>query len=189
VLNNKKLVAGLAVLAVIVVVVAVWVMRKGGSAVAIDLISLLPDAQKSSRWTDGGGELFSVQDVTLGGETHKAIFAPPLSRIRWKIEVPRRGTLEVFFALREEAWAADGNGAQFRVGVSDGRTYEEYLTETVNPKGRERDRRWMSATIDLSAYEGQLVELNLSTDHGPKNDANDKRNDLAIWGDPKIVGR
>jgi hypothetical protein len=58
----------------------------------------------------------------------------------------------------------------------------------VNPKGRDRDRRWLSATIDLSAYEGQLVELNFNTDPGPPKDAGDSRNDFALWGEPRIIG-
>jgi len=189
VLNNKKIVGALAVLGVLVAVVAIWLMRDGGTPVAIDLIALLPDAAKQAQWSEPGDAPFSVKDVALDGQTHKAIFAPPHSRLRWKIEVPRRGTLEVFFGLREDAWTADGNGVQFRIGVSDGRTYEEYLREVVNPRGRDRDRRWLSATIDLSAYEGQLVEINLNTDPGPPNDAADKRNDFAVWGEPRIVGR
>jgi hypothetical protein len=189
VLNNKKIVAALALLAIVVAVVAFWMLKKGGHAVAVDLVSQLADAQKSTTWTEPGDAPFTVKDVTLEGQTHKAIFAPPFSRIRWKVEVPRRGTLEVYFAVREDAWDAEGNGVQFRAGVSDGRTYEEYLKELVNPKARERDRRWMSATIDLSAYEGQLVEINLNTDPGPPRDDADRRHDFAVWGEPRIVGR
>lgn len=188
-LNNKRLVAALSGLAILVAVVAIWMMRQGGATVVVDLVSLLPDAEKRSTWSEPGDAPFSVKDVTLDGQTHKAIFAPPHSRIRLKLEVPRRGTLEIFFGVREDAWTLDGNGVQFRIGVSDGRTYEEYLREVVNPKGRDRDRRWLSATIDLSAYEGQQVEINLNTDPGPPNDASDMRNDLALWGDPRIAGR
>jgi hypothetical protein len=188
VLNNKKIVAALAVLVIVVAAVAFWMLRKGGREVAVDLVGQLADAQKQTNWHEPGEEPFTVKDVTLEGQTHKAIFAPPFSRIRWKVEVPRRGALEVFFAVREDAWNAEGNGVQFRIGVSDGRTYEEYLREVVNPKARERDRRWMSATIDLSAYEGQLVEINLNTDAGPPKDDTDRRNDFAVWGEPRIVG-
>ena len=188
-LNNKKIVAALAGIAILVAIVAIWMIRKGGTTVAIDLISQLPDAQKVTQWKEPGDAPFAVTDVTLAGETHKAIFAPPHSRIKWKIEVPRRGRLEVYFGVREDAWAADGNGVQFRFGVSDGRTYEEYLREVVNPKGRDRDRRWLSASFDVSAYEGQLVEIILNTDPGPPRDDADKRNDFAVWGEPRIIGR
>ena len=187
-LKNTKLVAGLIVLTVAVIVALIFYSQRGGERVAIDLLAQLGDAQKTSRWTQTTEPLFNVKDITIAGQAHKAIFAPPHSRIRFKIEVPRRGTLEIFYALREDAWQADGDGAQFRVAVSDGRTYEEYLKEVVNPKNRDRDRKWLAASIDLSAYEGQMVEIILNTDPGP-GDAKDNRNDFCLWGDPKITGR
>jgi len=188
VLKNTKLVAGVIVVAVLIVIVAIWNSRRGGERVTIDLLAQLGDAQKGSQWTQTTETPFGVSDVTIAGKTHKAIFAPPFSRIKFKVEVPRRGTLEVFYALREDAWSADGDGAQFRIGVSDGRTYEEYLKESITPKVRDRDRKWLPATIDLSAYEGQMVEIILNTDPGPP-DNRDARNDFCLWGDPKIKGR
>lgn len=187
-LKNTKLVAGIIVLAVVVVIIAIWNSRRGGEGVLIDLLTQLGDAQKRTTWTETAEPQFNVKDITLAGKSHKAIFAPPLSRIKFKIEVPRRGTFEVFYALRDDAWTAEGDGAQFRIGVSDGRTYEEYLKEVVNPKVRDRDRKWLPATIDLSAYEGQMVEIVLSTDPGPP-DNKDSRNDFCLWGDPKVKGR
>jgi hypothetical protein len=188
VLHNKKVVAALAGLAVVVALAAFWLLRKGGTAADIDLISLLPEAQKVSHWTEPGDAPFTVKNVSLAGESHRAVFAPAFSRIRWKVEVPRRGTLEVFYGLREDAWTGDGNGVVFSIGVSDGRTFEEYVREAVNPKEHDRDRRWLSATIDLTPYEGQLVELNFNTYSGPGRGEPDKRNDFALWGDPRISG-
>ena len=45
VLNNRNVVAALAGLAVVVAVVAFWMLRKGGTTAAVDLISLLPRAR------------------------------------------------------------------------------------------------------------------------------------------------
>lgn len=186
-LKNKKVVAALAGLAVVVALVAFWMLRRGGTAGAIDLVALLPEAQKVSHWTEAGDAPFTVKPVSLAGESHTAVFAPAFSRIRWKVQVPRRGTLEVYYGLREDAWTGEGNGVVFSVGVSDGRTFEEYLREIVNPKAHDRDRRWLSATIDLTAYEGQLVELNFNTYSGPPRDGTDRRNDFALWGAPRII--
>ncbi|MCX6542846.1 MAG: hypothetical protein NTV05_00340 [Acidobacteria bacterium] len=187
-LKNTKLVAAVIALTALVVIVAIWNSRRGGQSVTIDLLAQMGDAQKISRWTQTTETLFGVKDVTIAGTTHRAIFAPPPSRLKFKVEVPRRGVLEVFYALREDAWNVDGDGAQFRIGVSNGPTYEQYLSEAISPKTRDRDRKWLPATIDLSAYEGQMVEIILSTDPGPP-DKTDARNDFCLWGDPRIKGR
>jgi hypothetical protein len=186
--NNRKVAAALAGLAVVLALVAFWVLRSGGTAVAIDLISLLPEAQKVSQWAGPGDPPFTVRNISLAGESHQAVFAPAFTRIRWKVQVPRRGVLEVHYALREDAWTGDGNGVVFSIGVSDGRSFEEFVREAVNPKDNDRDRRWLSATIDLAAYEGQLVELNFNTYSGPRRNDPDQRNDFALWGDPRITG-
>ena len=59
------------------------------------------------------------------------------------------------------------HGAQFRIGVAEGRTYEEILKQYVNPK--RGDRRWFSARLDLAAYEGRQVKLIFNTDPGPED--------------------
>ncbi len=189
-MKNGKLIAGLVVLAVVIVAGVFWMTRRGGQVVTIDLLAQLATAEKRSTWKTPGEEPFTVADVTIDGQTKKAVFAPPFSRITWTVEVPRRGALETSFALRQDAWTKTSDGVQFRVGVSDGRTYEEYLKEFANPTKRERDRRWFSATIDLSAYEGQTVKVVLSTDPGPSRRAkNTSKDDYAVWGDPKITSR
>lgn len=186
--KNKNQVILLAVVIVIVAAAAYFLLRGGGSAPAVDLVATLGDATKSSHWGEAGDAPFTVKDLEMAGATHEGIFAPPPSRITWRVEVPRRATFEVAFGVGPDAWAADGDGVQFMVGVSDGRTYEQYLDEVVNPRERERDRRWLTATIDLSAYEGQTIDLILNTRPGPNN-STDARNDFAFWGSPRITGR
>ncbi len=190
-MKNPKLVAGLAVVVVVIIVGSFWMMRRGGGVVTIDLIQQLATAESRSTFKEpGGGTPFEVKDVTVGGVARKAIYAPPFSRISYKVEVPRRGTLTTWFALREDAWKGESDGVQFRIGVSDGRTYEEYLREFVNPKRREADRRWHEATIDLSAYEGQQVEIVFNTDPGPpRRKKNTRKDDFAVWAEPKLASR
>jgi hypothetical protein len=166
-------------------------MRRGG-AFTVDLTdpALMQVAVKRilGHPTDGG-EPFEVKDVTIAGQTHRAVYAPPHSRITHTITVPRRAVLTVWFGVREDAWAKECDGAQFRIGVSDGRTYEEYLREFVNPKANERDRRWFDATIDLSAYEGQQVDLIFNTDPGPPKTPNTTVADYAVWGEPRLTSK
>lgn len=192
-MKNRTLLAGLVVLVVIVAVGGFWLLRRGSDGSEIDLIAELQNPATFKRSTYEGpaaGVPFSVSDVTVAGQTRKAIYAPPHSRIKWKVTVPRRGTVTTWFALREDAWQSGSDGAQFRIGVSDLRTYEEYLREFVNPRDLDRDRRWFEATIDLSAYEGQEVELIFNTDPGPPPPArNHSTNDYCVWAEPRLVAR
>lgn len=194
-MKNPKVVAGLALAVVVLVVGSLWMMRRGGGASTIDLVEQLSGAEKrlgGDAPTDGG-QAFEVKDVTIGGQSRRAIYAPPRSRIIYPLQVPRRATLTVWFGLREDAVAKGSDGAQFRIGVSDGRTYEEYLREFIDPTSNEKDRRWFEATIDLSAYEGQQVTLILNTDPEPPparpRVPRTSVADYAVWGEPKITSK
>ena len=88
--------------------------------------------------------------------------------------------------MKPESWDQPGDGAQFRVGVSEGRDYEELLRQYVNPK--RGDRRWFSTRLDLSAYEGRQVKLIFNTDPGPTGKAT-TQNDLAVWGEPRVYSK
>jgi hypothetical protein len=107
------------------------------------------------------------------------------SRIIWPVTVPPNGVLRTSFGLRPDAWDEDGDGVQFRIGVSDGRTYDELLRQYVNPHGRQADRRWYTVTLDLAAYEGRSVHVIFNTDPGPPGGWNTVH-DFACWGEPHI---
>ncbi len=100
--------------------------------------------------------------------------------------MPQDAWLEVSFAMKPETWDQPGDGAQFRIGISDGRTYEEVVRQYVNPK--RGDRRWFSVRQDLSAYEGRQVKLIFNTDPGPP-EGRDNANDLAVWAEPRVYSK
>lgn len=150
----------------------------------VDLLGLLDEAEK--RTTVESGPQFIREAVTIDGTTRQAVLARPPSRIIYSLAVPRDAWFEVAFALKPESWDQPGDGAQFRVGVSDGRLYEELLREYVNPK--RGDRRWFSARLDLSAYEGRQIKLILNTDPGPP-EGRDAANDLAVWAEPRLYSK
>ena len=191
--KQAKLILGILAIIIIIIAGVLW-SRRGTERVEVDLIMALGTADKrcpaascvvSSSDKDPA---FSVKDVTINGETHPAIFAPPHSRITWVVTVPRRGTLKTWFAMRPDAWEAPSDGTQFRIGTSDKRSYEEYMREYINPHDKNADRRWFSTTVDLSAFEGQTIELIFNTDPGPPGGGN-FQSDLAVWGEPRIVTR
>jgi hypothetical protein len=181
--NQIRLLVGLA--AVLAVVGWWYYSQSAVKARAVDLIAELPNADKRSS-PEPLASNFQVADVTIDGVTKKAILAKPFARITYTIRVPPDAWLDVDFAMRPDSWPLPGDGAQFRVGVSEGRTYDEVLRQYVNPK--DGGQKWFSAHLDLSAYEGREVRLILNTDPGPRG-GGDAQNDLAVWGEPHLYSR
>lgn len=177
-----------AAVAVVLVVGAFWVMRRGGEPpTAIDLVDQFPTAEKRS--PDPIPETFSVIDVTIDNQTKRAISMRPTSRLIYRISVPNDAWLRTALALKPEAWTQEGDGVLFRVGVSDGRKYDELLNQHVNPFAVQGDRRWIPIVVDLSAYGGETVDLIFNTNASLPNKGDDRRNDLSVWGEPQIYVR
>jgi len=170
--------------AVIVVLAAAgWYMFRRGNAERVDLLAQFDSAQK-----DGAGP-YSVVDVTLAGDTKRAILAPPNGRLHFKVRVPDDGWLKVSLGLKPDAWDKEGNGVYFFAGVSDGRTFERLFEQTLNPFANPSERRWIPVTVDLSAYAGLEMEIMLNTRSSAGGQPPDDRNDLPLWGAPEIVRR
>lgn len=76
---------------------------------------------------------------------------------------------------------------------SDGAFFRVYALPFDAPDGQKGallyelhtdSQTWVPVTVDLSAYAGQSVRLQLETHPGPKNDTTCDR---ALWGDPMVV--
>lgn len=150
----------------------------------MDLLAMVPEAEK--RTNVEGEPQFVIEPVTVDGVTRRALLARPHSRLIYTVDVPVDAWLETAFAMKPETWDMPGDGAQFRIGISDGRLYEEVLRQYVNPK--RGDRRWFSVRLDLSAYEGRQVKLIFNTDPGPP-EGTDRANDLAVWAEPRVYSK
>jgi hypothetical protein len=171
--------------AVVILVVALagwWLFRRGNSE-RIDLIAIYDQASK----TPATG--YAVGDITLAGDTKRAISAPPDGRLIWNVRIPEDGWLKVSLGLKPEAWDKEGNGVYFFVGVSNGHTFEQLFTQVVNPYANEPERKWIPVTVDLSAYAGEQMQVIFNTRASPPKEAPDVRNDLPVWGAPEIVSR
>jgi hypothetical protein len=174
------------IVAVVVLVGAAawWYFRSGRENVAIDLVQQFPSAKQQP----AGADTFAVTDVKINGESKRAITTKNMAgtRITWKITVPDNGWLKVNLGILEDGWKMPGDGVDFRIGISDLKTYDELLALTVNPFNNASDRRWNEISLDLSQYAGETVELIFNTRSGPKDDRN---GDFAAWGEPRIVIR
>ena len=174
----------IAVIALIVLGGSWWLLRRGQGAPSVDLIAGLPTATKKP---DSG--TFEPVDADLGGETRRAIYAPPPTRIIWKVKVPDDAWLKVAVGMKPESWTAEGNGVLFLVGVSDGNRFDELFRQHVHPFANAGDRKWIPVWVDLSAYAGEEIDLIFNTRIGPDGQPDDARNDHALWGSPEIVVR
>ena len=178
----------LASVAVVLVVAGVWYFERGGDAPAvIDLMQKFPEAVKQQ--TGVGAEVFAVRDERIGSDAKRAIYAYPPTRIKWQVVVPNDAWLRTWLGVDPRAWDKDGDGVLFMIGIRvlDGGTYEQLLTQAVDPHGRSGDRRWVPVAVDLSAYGGRKVEIIFNTRASIRGD--DSRNDFAYWGAPAICLR
>jgi hypothetical protein len=185
--RNRWILVAVAVL--LVVLAAVWYYsRRGGEAPAvIDLVQRFPEALKQP--VGAGADVFAVRDEQIGGETRRAIYAHPPTRITWKVVVPNDAWLRTSLGVGEQAWDTSGNGVLFFIGISEGGHYDLLLTQYVDPHNTRGDRRWVPVTIDLSPYGGRAVEIIFNTRTSPAGVADDPRNDFAYWGAPAICLR
>jgi hypothetical protein len=176
-----------AVLAVVLVIVLLaagwWLFMRSSATQVIPLIPLLASSEKRPP-----GGTFDVIQADVNGETKQSIYTVPPSRIYFKVKVPEDAWLRLAVATRPDSWTQEGDGVLFRVGVSDGRTYEELFTQHVNPFARAGDRKWIQVWVDLAPYAGEQVDVIFNT-NTTVGRGDDPRNDHAFWGAPEIVVR
>jgi hypothetical protein len=183
--GNRTVLTAVVVLAVLIV--GWWLFTRRGSGETIDLLSRFDAAEKRPPEPN----LFAIEDVTLNGETLRAITTPPTpgTRLIFKVRVPDDGWLRVSLGLKPEAWDKEGDGIKFLVGISDGRAFDQLFAQHLNPFANAADRRWIPVMVDVSAYAGEDIDLILNTYGSPEGGAGDIRNDLGLWGKPEIVVR
>ena len=167
-----------AVVLVVVIAAGWWIFHRGSSA-RVDLLDQFAQAKK------GGGE-FTLADADLGGETKRAIAAPPNGRLTFHVRIPDDGWLRVSLGMKPESWDKDGNGVLFFAGVSDGRSFEKLFEQVLNPHANASERHWIPVAVDLSAYAGEEMDVILNTRASAAGQPMDDRNDLPLWGAPVI---
>jgi hypothetical protein len=185
---NKRWTAVIVVLVVLVGGWWWWRSRHAEPPAAIDLVAQFSTAEKRSSPLPPE-QTFTTEDVTIDGDTKRGIGMQPTSRLTWKITVPPDAWLRAWLAVKPEAWGKEGDGVLFRVGISDGRTYEELLNQYIDPHRQQNDRRWFPVQLDLSAYGGTDAQLIFNVNSSLPKQGDDRRNDLAFWGRPEIYVR
>jgi len=147
------LVAGLGALGFI------WRGSFGTGAVGSDFVARVNEAAVRRPSPD----IFTVRDVTIGGDTRRSITMAQASRIAWDQVIPEGAWLDVSFGVPEEAGTTPAGGVRFRVGLSFDGHYEEFVTQVVDPHTDPADRHWRSVRVDLSPFAGRTVSLIFNT--------------------------
>jgi hypothetical protein len=184
--GNRAILIAVGVVAVLVLGWLWLYMRSGGTA-TVSLVDRFDTAEKRPN-----PDVFTVEDVTINGETKRAIAVKPGilgSRLTFRSRIPDDGWLRVSVALKPEAWTLEGDGVRFMALVSDGRASDELFVHDVNPLLNQTERKWIPIMVDLSAYAGEEVSIILNTFGSAPGKGEDVRNDLAVWGAPEIVVR
>ncbi len=160
--------------------------RSAGGHDTVDLLTQLPGAEKRSAPLPVEDAIKEVS-VTINGEAKRCILQQSESRIVFHLTPPADAWFTASIALDPAVWDKEGDGVLFRMGISDGKSYEELLNQYVNPAGNAADRRWIPVSLDLSAFAGQNVSLILNSTPSLPRKPRDLRNDRALWGAPMLV--
>jgi len=93
---------------------------------------------------------FYVDAEVIDGQRRFVIAVPAVSRLTWRITLPTHARLRLWLAVGGDCASSP---VDFRIGISDGRVYEQLLVREVAPDPS-ASRAWEPATIDLSQYGG-----------------------------------
>ena len=154
--------------------------RRGSQVTVVDLIKQAARAERRPAGAD-----FPVLEQTCGGTTMAGQGVPVPSRLIFTLKFPARARLVTAAALE----GTEGSAAEFRIGVSDRRTYETLMARRVST-GSCRDG-WVPIDIDLGLYAGRQwsvfyrpdersweLILGVTTQEGTPM--------RAVWGMPRI---
>jgi hypothetical protein len=93
---------------------------------------------------------FELRTVQIDGQNRAAIAVPVASRISWRLKLPDAARLHTWITV-ESTCPSMAAAVDFRIGISDERSYDELLARTISTT---RPATWESAAVDLSAYSG-----------------------------------
>jgi hypothetical protein len=162
---------------------------EGGGEVWFDDVALeqLPDdafaAHRGVSHPRLGVVTLSDRALSTAQDTRPAVHAPAPSRLSWTLEVPAAAVLELGMGLLRGA-GPTGGSVRFSVAVRGPTGLHELAAHRVGAG----TPSWVDARVDLGAYAGQRVELELRTEAGGSaqlSEAVDAAG-LAVWSEPVL---
>ncbi|TKJ31069.1 hypothetical protein CEE39_07610 [bacterium (candidate division B38) B3_B38] len=128
----------------------------------------------------------------IRGEFRNAIYAPPPSEIEQRVRIPQQPLLDFGYGVLPSAWNKEGKGVHFYIQAIDekGKTHILF-SNYIDPKHKDKDRRWFNGRIDLSQFTGQNLRLILGTRNSylkeePSGRKPDERYNYSVWSNPEV---
>jgi arylsulfatase len=124
--------------------------------------------------------------LTINGERREVLHAHPPSVLRFRMIPGPRTRLLFGAAVNPAAWKSlRGDGVQFSVAILGvDHSADPAWERQVNPRQNQEDRHWFDGDLDLGAWAGEPVIVELRTGAGPEGD---EEFDWAVWSDPRLV--
>ncbi len=134
-----------------------------------------PEGQKPEAYVTS--KTFSIQ-----GDPRSVLYMHPSASASISVWLPESARLEFAAGLDPAVWDKAGDGVEFEVKVDNGANQLSLFKQFVDPKNRPSDRRWIEASVDLSAFAHQKVNVVFSTRPGATDEY-----DWAGWANARIA--
>jgi hypothetical protein len=134
---------------------AVLAARCGGPQAAdIDLLRELPHAEQHAV-ASGPDAGVRADEMVVGaaGIRQPVLITQTPARVIWPLRLPRHAALRSSLALVPDTRGVIGPGVTVRIGISDGRLYEQ-LTKFAVTSPASGVVTWRPLEVDLSGYAG-----------------------------------
>jgi hypothetical protein len=157
----------------------------------ISLIDALPSAER--RPATAPPDAFQVTELAVAGEPRRSLSVAVPTRITYTTHIPERAELSAWLTVEGASPDVPSAGASFRVGISDGRIYEQLFEKVVAAHDA---NRWTPMRIDLSRYAGwqwslfyhpSTIAWQIVLNTYPTGAGSDHLR--GVWGEPVIEGR
>jgi len=122
-----------------------------------------------------------------GLRSKNVLAAPPTTVFSVSRKLAPDSVLNFGYGIANESWNTIEGGVQFDIHIKDSQTGfdKKIFSHVLNPKKRNRDRRWFDAEISLAGYAQQTVTLTFKT--SPIKANKNKNNCVSVWANPTVI--
>jgi hypothetical protein len=128
------------------------------------------------------GDYVHPKIFSIGGDTREVLFMHPTSAALFDLWLPDEMRLEFAIGMDPEVWDRSGDGVEFQMELREGDRSIPLFSAYIDPRSNPSDRRWVEASVDLSRFAFQRVNLVLRTLPGASAE-----HDWAGWATLRMV--